>query len=289
MERFYLAEMTLTSAQQAGDIGDVPVSVSQPADGVRLIRLERPQARNALNRPLVEGLHAALDQVEADTECRTVILTGSGSAFCVGLDLNGYGDDDEIAERGTTRGTFVRQRRLAGLVERVHALRQPVIAAVNGAAAGGGLALVLASDLRLAVSSTVFAVSFLRAGYSNCDLGTSWLLPRLVGAGRAHELMLTARRFDAAEALSMGLLYRVVGKPDDLLPAALATAEHIALNPPFSTELTKHGMWLALETPGFSASVEFENRQQIVTAGTADQREATKSFLEKRKPRYVNR
>lgn len=261
------------------------VAVTTPSPGVRLLTLNRPAALNALDDALVDGLASALVEVERDEDCRTVILTGAGRAFCAGLDLRGYGDDEAIESRGWARGTFIRQRAIAGLAQQLRHLRQPVIAAVNGPAAGGGLALVLASDIRIAADTAVFAVSFIRAGYSACDIGTSWLLPRLVGAGRAHELMLTGRRFDAAEALGIGLLADVV-EPDRLREVALGKAAEIAANPPFSVELTKQGMWLALETPGFDAAVEFENRQQLVTAMTEDQREATAAFLSKRDPQY---
>lgn len=122
-----------------------------------------------------------------------------------------------------------------------------MVAAANGAAAGGGLALVCASDIRIASSAAVFKVAFITAGYSACDIGVSWLLPRLVGAGAAHELMLTGRRFDAAEAHRLGLIVRVEG-PDDLLASALATAEQMLANGPAQVELTKQGMWIALET-----------------------------------------
>jgi enoyl-CoA hydratase/carnithine racemase len=255
------------------------------AGSVALIRLNRPQALNALNAAMVARLYAVLDEVEADESLRTVVLTGSGRGFCAGLDLNGYGDDAEHDDRGPARGMFFRQREIAGLAERLHFLRQPVIAAINGPAAGGGLALVLASDVRIAAPGAVFAVSFIRAGYSACDIGTSWLLPRIIGAGRAHELMLTGRRFAADEALRIGLLTEVVAA-EALEAAALSKAAEIALNPPFSVELTKQGMWAALETPSFSASVEFENRQQVITAMTEDQIEATEAFLGKRPPRY---
>lgn len=180
------------------------------------------------------------------------------------------------------------QREIAGLAQRLHSLRVPVIAAINGPAAGGGLALACASDVRIAAPYAVFAVSFIRAGYSACDIGVSWLLPRIVGAGRAHELMLTGRRFDAAEAEGIGLVTDVV-PAKDLLAVALAKAEEIMLNPPLSVELTKQGMWLALETPGFDAAVEFENRQQVFTAFTDDRAEATAAFLEKRAPTYRRR
>ena len=264
------------------------IILSETRDGVRELTFNRPDRLNTLTAEFVADLHAAITTVEVDETCRVLILTGAGRAFCAGLDLNGYGDDDLVAAQGRTRRFLTRQREIADLTQRLHHLRQPVIAAVNGPAAGAGLALVLASDIRLAATGAIFAVSFIRAGYSACDLGTSWLLPRIVGAGRAHELMLTGRRFDSDEALRIGLLADVVA-PGDLLAVARAKAAEIQLNAPLSVELTKQGMWTALETPSFDASVEFENRQQVLTALTEDQPEAAAAFLEKRPPRYSYR
>jgi enoyl-CoA hydratase len=164
----------------------------------------------------------------------------------------------------------------------------PVIAAVNGAAAGAGLSLVTACDIRVAAQGAVLSAAYLRAGFTGCDLGSSWLLPRIVGTGQAHELILTARRFDAAEALDIGLVTGVVA-PESLLDAALATAAQVRLNPPFSVSLTKKGMWAAMETLSLAESIEFENHQQVLRALTEDQPEAALSFLEKRAPRYTNR
>ncbi|MGD9958286.1 enoyl-CoA hydratase/isomerase family protein [Nocardioides sp.] len=261
------------------------VLVEKTTPQVTTVRLNRPDALNALNHPMVRELVEALEDIEADPGCRVVILTGAGRGFCAGLDLRGYGDDDRVDARGLMLSTFERQQEIAGLAQRIHSLRQPVIAAVNGPAAGGGLALVCASDIRIASTTSVYAVSFIRAGYSACDIGISWLLPRLVGAGRAHELMLTGRRFTHHEALAYGLLADVV-EPEILLQTAMAKADEILRNAPASVELTKVGMWAALESPSFAATVEFENRQQMVAAMTEDAVEATQAFLEKRPPQY---
>lgn len=264
------------------------VRVTVPADGVRLVTLHRPDRRNTMTIGLVTELHQAISEVDADRTCRVVVLTGAGPAFCAGLELHGYGDDERAERLGPIRAALTRQEEIATLAQRLVRLRQPVIAAVNGAAAGGGLALVLASDIRIAVDSAVFSVAFIRAGFSGCDIGTSWLLPRIVGAGRAQELMLTGRRFDADEALRMGLLSDVVGA-DVLLDTALAKAAEIMRNPPLSVELTKAGVWLALQTPSFDATVEFENRQQVLTSLTEDRAEAAAAFLAKRPPTYRDR
>ncbi|KAA9151863.1 enoyl-CoA hydratase/isomerase family protein [Amycolatopsis acidicola] len=265
-----------------------PVLVTDDGDGVTTVTLDRPDALNALNREMVDALRESLEAIRRDRSCRVVVLTGNGRGFCAGLDLNGYGDDDLVDRDGVMVRGFDRQRELAELSLRLHELPQPVIAAVNGPAAGGGLALVCAADIRIAAAGAVFAVGFIRAGFSACDLGVSWLLPRIVGAGRAQELMLTGRRFDAAEALAGGLLARVVD-PADLAGSVRETVAQILANPPLSVELTKVGVHTALETPSFRAAVEFENRQQMVPAMTEDRREATAAFLEHRAPRYRRR
>ena len=264
------------------------VELTSVDTGVLQITLRRPESLNALNYPMVLDFLAALDEVESCADLRAVILTGAGRAFCAGFDLRGYGDDERVAAQGQIRGLLTRQTEIAGIPVRLHQLPVPVIAAVNGAAAGAGLSLAAACDVRVAAEGAVFSAAFLRAGFTGCDLGSSWLLPRIVGTGRAHELILTARRFDAAEALKIGLVTSVV-PAESLLEAVLAIAAQIRQHPPLSVSLTKKGMWVAMETPSLAASVEFENRQQVLSALTEDQPEAASSFLEKRAPRYANR
>lgn len=269
-----------------GDESAKLIRIDRPRSEVAVVTLNRADSLNALNVDLVQSLHAELDVLAKDRNTHVIILTGAGRAFCAGLDLNGYGDPEREVEMGKPLSMLDRQREIANLTVRLNTMPQPVIAAVNGAAAGGGLALVCASDIRIAAPAAVFAVSFIRAGYSACDIGVSWSLPRIVGVGRAHELMLTGRRFDAEEAERIGLVTEVT---EDVLGAALAKADEILLNPPASVSLTKQGMWLALETPAWATSIELENRQQIITALTEDQPEATAAFLEKRPPNYVHR
>ena len=266
------------------------VELTSADTGVLQVTLRRPEALNALNYRMVLDFLAVLDEIESRSreDCRAVILTGAGRAFCAGFDLRGYGDDERVAGQGGIRGLMTRQEEIAAIPLRLHQLPVPVIAAINGAAAGAGLSLAVACDIRIASEGAVFSAAFLRAGFTACDLGSSWLLPRIVGTGRAHELMLTARRFDAAEALRIGLVTDMVA-PSALLAAALATAAQIRQNPPWSVRLSKQGMWTAAETPSLAASVELENRQQVLAALTEDQSEAALSFLEKRAPVYLNR
>ncbi len=256
--------------------------------GVVQLTLCRPEKLNALTAPLVSQLHDHLCHVAAETTCRVVVLTGAGRGFCAGLDLGGFGRIPGTEEFGRVQQTWATQRAIAALVQAIRRLPQPVIAAVNGPAAGGGLALVCASDIRIAAATAVFSTSFIRIGVSGCDIGTSWMLPRLVGAARAHELMLTSRRFDAAEALRIGLVTEVV-EPEALTDAVAAMAGSLLAAPPLSLSLTKQGMWLALEVPSFDAMVEVENRQQVLASATADASEAMAAYLARRPADYHDR
>lgn len=267
---------------------DLPLLLDRPEPGIARITLCRPDRMNTADHDLVTRFRAALDEIEADLAIRVVIVTGQGRAFCAGLNLAGYGDDELVAQQGALPRTMARQKEIASLVARIRGLRVPVVTAVNGAVAGVGLSIVCAADIRYAVPDANFAVGYIRAGFSACDMGLSWLLPRIIGAARAQELMLTGRRFTSAEALDAGLLADVV-PAERLLDRALETARQIMRNAPISVEFTKEGLWKALEIPSFEAAVEFENRQQVYTAMTDDRQEATASFLEKREPHYSRR
>jgi enoyl-CoA hydratase len=252
-----------------------------PRPGVVQLTLNRPGSLNALDAGLFDALHAALDTVAADGDCRAVVLTGAGRAFCAGGDMGlfaGLIDADPTA--------FWRQQRHgAELVPRLRRLPQPVIAAVNGPAVGGGLSLTCACDIRLAAADAVFACAGRRVGLSAADMGVGWLLPRLIGLARAQELMLTGRQFGAPEALEAGLLARVVDG-DQLLEVALATAEGIADGPRFATQVTKEALWDSLETPSMQAMMDLENRHQALLVAGPEHREAVTAFEAGRLPDY---
>jgi enoyl-CoA hydratase len=262
------------------------VLISQPADGVALLTLNRPEKLNAMDVTMITELLAALDEVGSDRACRAIVITGAGRGFCAGLDLGGYGAAPGSEGRGAVGTGFATQQHIASLLPKLRALHQPVISAVNGAAAGGGLALALGSDIRLAGTSAKFNVAFVRIGLSGCDIGVSWLLPRLIGASRAWELMLTGRVIDSAEADHIGLVTRVV---DDgaLMDSALETAALIAANSPWGVRMTKEVAWSQLEVGSLQAGVDLENRTQILSSMTGDMREAMVAFLEKRPPVFT--
>jgi enoyl-CoA hydratase len=176
---------------------------------------------------------------------------------------------------------------MSRLVLGLRGLPQPVIAAVNGPAAGLGLALTLGCDIRFAAQEAVFRAAFINVGVSNCDMGTSWLLPRLIGASRAHEMMLTGRRVSAEEALRIGLVADVV-EGQALLERALEAASQIAALAPWGVRLTKRGMWTALEIPSEQAAIEFEDRQQIMSTFGSAPPEAVAAFLQKRPASFAD-
>ncbi|MED5293111.1 MAG: enoyl-CoA hydratase/isomerase family protein, partial [Actinomycetota bacterium] len=167
------------------------LEIGFPEEGIARVTLNRPERLNAMTYGLVNDLHAALDSIDQDHTIRAVILTGAGRGFCAGLDLTGFGQIPGTEEFGEQQQGMAVQQYIAELVHHMRDIRQPIIAGVNGAAAGGGFALACASDVRYCASSAKFGTAFVRLGISGCDIGVSWMLPRLIGASRAWELMLT--------------------------------------------------------------------------------------------------
>ncbi len=261
--------------------------VHDPAPHVRQLTMNRPEELNAMTSGLGEALHVELRRIAGERSVRAVILTGAGRGFCAGVDLRGYGAAPGNDGSDEPRDRLANQQHMSTLVLGLRALPQPVIAAVNGPAAGLGLALALGCDIRYAAQEAVFRAAFLNIGVSNCDMGTSWLLPRLIGASRSHELMLTGRRFDAEEALRIGLLSDVVGQ-DALLERALQAAGQIASLAPWGVRLTKQGIWAALEIPSEQAAVEYEDRQQIMATFGRAVPEAVGAFLQKRPAEFAD-
>lgn len=257
------------------------IELSTPATGVTLVTLNRPERLNAMSHELIADLHGALDDIATDRSCRVVILTGAGRGFCAGLDLKGAGDAPGTEGAGPVQAGMTSQQHIAALVPKLRGLRQPVISAVNGPAAGGGFALALASDVRLAAPEAAFNVAFIRIGLSGCDIGVSWLLPRLIGASRAFELLLTGRVIDADEAERLGIVSRVA-RDRPVLDAALEVAGEIIANSPLGVWMTKEVMWSQLEVGSMQAGLDLENRTQIMSTFSGEMREAVAAFLEKR-------
>jgi enoyl-CoA hydratase len=264
----------------------ITIDRSAAADGILAIRFDRPQARNAMTMAMVRDLMTALDVVAADPACRVVLLAGEGAAFCAGLDLKAAMADDDAPDGALAWRTL--QELYAGTILRLRRLPQPIVAAVQGAAIGFGFGLALAADIRLAATGAAFSVGAVKLGLSAGECGISYHLPRLVGAGRAFEIMLTGRPVAAAEAEAIGLVSRIV---DDahLLDETLATARLIAANSPYAIMATKSLMWANLEAASLDAAVALENHVQVTGLVTDDFREAARAFAEKRPPLFTGR
>lgn len=261
--------------------------------GVATITLNRPERLNAWTGTIAHEVKAAMRVANDDDAVRVIVLTGAGRGFCSGADMNTL---QGIQSGGASTGQKAAEEApfdadadpsFQKAYSYFPAVKKPIIAAINGAAAGLGLIMTLYCDMRFASDAAVFTTAFARRGLI-AEHGISWLLPRLVGVGRAHELMYTARRFDAAEALNYGFVTDVV-PAGQLTDKVLAVAGQIKQNPPLQTALTKAGMSVALQSGNLLDVIEFENRQQVLTAMTDDYREAIDSYLGKRAPKYSNR
>ena len=253
---------------------------------IACVILNRPERLNAIDGSLIDGVDDALEALSGG-DFRVAVLTGAGRGCCAGADLSGTGEPWTKTKPTSPafKINYDAQVRLADLFTRIYELPIPVIAAVNGVAVGGGLAFTLVSDVRVASENARFGSAFIKAGFSSMDMGTSYLLPKIVGAGVARELMLTGRIIDAAEAYRIKLVHEVVA-PDDLMPAALALARSIAENNAYGVWQTKIGLNAALDAPSLRHAIELENRTQILSGFTNNPLEAAKAHMEKRAPKW---
>jgi enoyl-CoA hydratase/carnithine racemase len=245
------------------------------------LTLNRPTALNAMSRTMMLELQHYFGALYTDHAVRVVIITGSGRGFCAGLDLK---EERADGESGAVAGLRV-QRRVSEIVMRMRRAPQPIIALVNGPASGGGFALALASDIRIASPAARMNAAFIRIGLTACDVGVSYFLPRLVGGALASELLLTGRFIDAERARAVGLVSQVVSQ-DELVAAGRAMAQEILANSPVGVRLTKECLNMSVDAGGLEAVIAMEDRQQILVAQTGDMREGVSAFLDKRTPDY---
>ncbi|GLZ48139.1 enoyl-CoA hydratase [Actinomycetospora sp. NBRC 106375] len=256
--------------------------LDRPREGVVVLTLDRPDRLNAMTATMFAELEETARALDREDGLRAVVVTGAGRAFCAGYDL---ADAAELPTLGAL-GMLDLQERAARALVAVRGMRLPVIAAVNGAAAGGGLALALAADIRLGAPTARFNAAFVTIGLSAGDLGTSWLLPRLVGPAVAAELVFTGRTVESAEAERTGLVNRVV-PAEELLDAALDLAGQIAANSPGGVMLSKRALQANAEIPSYAAALELENRGQALLTRTEDMAEALAAMRERRPPTFV--
>ena len=249
------------------------------------LTLNRPEALNALSRRMVDELRDFFWKLGDDRETRALIVRGAGRGFCAGLDLKEAGSGDG-AGGGSVTGFLRGQRHISEVVMLMRRAPQPIIACVQGAACGGGMALALGADVRLAGESMRMNAAFIRIGLSACDVGVSYFLPRMVGASVAAELLLTGNFIDAARAERLGLVSRVV--PDAELPAAAETlAGEMLRNSPLGLRLTKECLNAALDAGSLEQVIAMEDRNQILCSRTNDFREGILAFLQKRAPTFT--
>ena len=239
------------------------LDLTYPRPDIAVITLNRPEKLNALSPDLVEALHTTIDEIATNNACRVVVLIGAGRGFCSGLDLT----DSNPANSGLEfpRSGMRWQERIADLTAKIHRLRQPVIAAVNGAAYGGGLGIAAACDIRIAGESARFCTQFIKLGLGGCDIGVSYTLPRIIGGGPAFDMILTARVVDAQEALRLGLVTRL-SEDSAVLDDAIAIAETLCGYGEFGLESTKQVLWANLDAGSLEAALHVENRSQILAS-----------------------
>ena len=262
------------------------VSITSVHPHVRVVTLDNPARLNSMSFALVADLYAALDEVGADNDCRVVVLTGAGRAFCSGLELEHAGLPPGIEDLGRHRMGMRAMEFMGGIVPAMRSVPQPIIGAIKGPAYGGGMCLSLGTDIRLAGESAVFCNAGINNGLSGTELGVSWLLPRAVGTSNSAEILLTGKLVDADEALRIGLVSRVV--PDDqLLDCSIEMAEGMCAFSPFGLALTKDTIWASLEVGSLRSAVDLENRTQLLAGHTGNLTEATAAFKEKRPPVYT--
>ena len=282
-----LAGVGVTDARGSG-AEDESVTVERHG-AVTLLTLNRPERLNALSHGLIRRLNVVLDDLLYDYTQRVVVLTGSGRAFCAGIDLKGQAEGARwVDDVGQVQAAYALQEAVGRTILKLRRIPQPVIAAVRGVAAGGGLSLALAADLRIAEPDARFSAAFVKLGVSGGDMGSSWFLPRIIGFDNAAEMLHTGQEVLAERALALGLVSRVTAEPT-AVDAALAVAAQMCDLAPFTTRATKSLLNLSRDGASLEQMIEFENRTQIMMTMTDDFREATTAFLEKRPPTFRDR
>jgi enoyl-CoA hydratase/carnithine racemase len=261
------------------DIKLETIRLDWPQRQIAVGTLHRPDRLNAMTVEMFHDLEALADALDADNEVRVLIITGAGKAFCAGYDLD---DADELANLAPLE-MLERQEVAARALLAVRRVRIPVIAAVNGAAAGGGFSLALAADIRIASTAAKFNAAMTRIGLSAGDLGISWLLPRTVGPALAAELAYTGRFVLPDEAERIGLVNDLV-EPAELLDRSIALAEQICANSPGGVQLSKRALQANMEVGSYAAALELENRGQALLTRTSDMTEALEAFKQRRAP-----
>lgn len=253
-------------------------------DGVAVLTFDRPETLNSLTFAIYGQLERLFHELEDDDAVKVVVLTGNGRGFCSGgsvEDIIGPLLESDLDQ------TLVFTRMTGAVVRNMCRLQKPIVAAINGIAAGAGAVLALASDLRVMAETAKFAFLFTKVGLTGADMGAAWLLPRVIGTGRAMELLLLGDKVEAHDALRIGLCNRVVA-PDQVLAEALVLARRLAEGPALALAMTKK-MVLQEWAMDFDAAIEQEAQAQALMLRAHDHREFYRAWTEKRAPRFQGR
>ncbi len=266
-------------------------------NGIGILSLNRPDDLNSMSLQLIEDLHEILDHLMNNLDCRVLILRAEGRVFCAGLDLKempliskkklpeefrkySHMNVSEVVKR-----QMYYQYRISNALKKMRKIPQPIIALIQGAATGGGFALTLAADIRIASQEAKFNNAFIKIGLSGSDVGTSYFLPRLIGMSRAIEILYTGRFFNSSEAEKIGFLLEIVEK-DKLFERALELASEFLTKSPLGLRMTKEAINLSMNAPSIETLTELENRAQIICGTSKDAVEGGQAFFSKREPKY---
>ena len=262
------------------------VELTTVAPHIRLLTLNEPETRNAISFELTTELYGALEALHADNDCSVVVLTGAAGAFCSGMNLDRMGIPPNCKGLPMSRIAIRSMQYISGLIPAMRRIPQPIIAAINGAAYGGGLCLALGADIRLAGQSASFCFAGVHHGLTGAEMGISYLLPRAVGSSYANEILLTGRRYEAAAALKMGLVSEL---HDDavLLDRAIDVAKEIDGWSTHGISMTKRVLWSSPECGSLAAAIDLEDRNQmLVRMTTKNFEESMAARAEGRKPEF---
>jgi enoyl-CoA hydratase/carnithine racemase len=254
------------------------------SEHIATITLNRPERLNALSPQMREELLVAVNASNSNDDVRVIVITGAGRGFCSGGDVKAMNERNESGAGTALEETMVPARDAAVLAMRDS--RVPIIAAVNGAAAGAGMNIALACDIRIAADNAKFGQTFARRGL-HPDWGGTYFLPRLVGMAKACELIFTGKMIDAAEALRLGIVTEVTAA-DALMPAVRALAAEIAAGPPIAIRLARRAMYRNADA-NLREALEYETFAQNLCRETEDSKEGVRAFVEKREPQFSGR
>jgi len=266
-------------------------------DGIGILTLNRPEKLNAISFQMEEDFHQVLDHLMVNLDCRVLILRGEGRAFSAGTDLQeglilntkktpeGYERFYFLNMKEPIKRKMYHQWRITQIIVKMRKISQPIIALVQGAAAGGGLAFALASDIRIVTKNAKLINASINIGLTGADMGGSYFLPRLIGRARASEILMSGRVVDGVESESIGLAVKLVDEAN-LLNAGLEIAEELLTKSPLGLRMTKEAINLSLDSPSLENIIQFENSSIVLTFSSKDVNEASSAFFEKRKPKF---